>query len=138
MMPTNKDDRSVRQLFSELAQETSDLIREEINLGKAEISQKVSQAGSGASYLAIGGLIAYAGLLALLAAAIVGLNQIMSLWLAALLVGVAVLILGFIFIQKGRSDLRAQNLVPHRTAESLRRDTQLVKEHSHGRTRAHQ
>ena len=137
--PTNhKEEWSIRQLFTELTQETSQLVRQEIQLAKTETSEKVSQAGSAVGYIAAGGLVAYAGFLALVAAAIVALAYVMPLWLSALLVGIAVAVLGFIFVQKGRHDLRAQNLVPHRTAESLRRDTELIKEHRYGKSRAQQ
>jgi len=50
-------------------------------------------------------------------------------WLAPLIVGLAVMVLGFIAVGIGKHELSGSNLMPSRTMESLRRDTQLVKEH---------
>jgi hypothetical protein len=135
-----KEDRTVIQLFSDLTHETADLLRQQIDLGKTEVTEKISQAGHGMTYVAIGGAVLYAALLAVLTAAIAGLALVMDLWLSALVVGVVVGLIGAIFLQKGRKDLKGQNLVPRRTTESIRRDTEMVKEHSHGisRRRVHQ
>ena len=62
-----RDDRSLGEHFTELAQETSTLMRQQVNLAKTEMSQKASRAGRHAGILAAGGALAYAGLLAILA-----------------------------------------------------------------------
>jgi uncharacterized membrane protein YqjE len=136
MLP--KEERTISQLFTELTKESSDLVRQEVQLAKAEMSEKVSQAGSAMAMLAAGALVAFAGLLALVATLIIALNGVMQTWLAALIVGSLVVIIGVALLQKGRNDLKAKNLVPRRTTESLRRDGQLVKEHRHGISRAQQ
>jgi xanthine/uracil permease len=136
MLP--KEERTISQLFSELTKETSDLVRQEVRLAKAETSEKITQAGKGIAMLAAGALVAFAGLLALVAFLIIALNGVMQTWLAALIVGALVMIIGVALLQKGRNELKAQNLVPRRTTESLRRDGQLVKEHRHGISRAQQ
>jgi uncharacterized membrane protein YqjE len=136
MLP--KEERTISQLFTELTKESSDLVRQEVHLAKAEMSEKVSQAGSAVAMLAAGALVAFAGLLALIAMLIIALNGVMQTWLAALIVGSLVVIIGAALVQKGRNELKAKNLVPRRTAASLRRDGQLVKEHRHGISRAQQ
>ena len=67
----SKDDRSLGELFSELAQDTSTLVRKEVQLAKTEMSQKASRVGKDVGFLAVGGAVAYAGLLAVLAGVIV-------------------------------------------------------------------
>lgn len=129
---SNKEDRSFGSLFTELTQETATLVQQEIALAKAEMSEKISQVGSGLATLIIGGFILFAGLLKLLDAVIFGIAELLppdlTPWLAALIVGVIVAIIGAVMLQKGLSNLKSRNLVPQRTAESLRRDTEFAKE----------
>lgn len=125
-----KEDRSIATLFSDLTQETTTLLRKEVELAKAEISEKVSQTQSGLTSFAIGGAIAYAGLLVLLAAAVYGLATLLdgNMGLSALIVGAVVAIIGYVLLWRGRRNLKAENLTLPRTAGSLRRDTELAKE----------
>ena len=131
-MYSNKEDRSFGSLFAELTQETTTLVQQEIALAKAEMSEKISQVGSGLATLIIGGFVLFAGLLKLLDAVIFGIAKLLppdlTPWLAALIVGVIVAIIGAVMLQKGRSNLKSTNLAPQRTAESLRRDKEFAKE----------
>jgi glycerol uptake facilitator-like aquaporin len=128
----SKEDRSFGSLFAELTQETTTLVQQEVALAKAEMSEKVSQLGSGLATLIIGGFVLFAGLLKLLDAVIYGIGELLppeqSLWLPALIVGIIVAIIGAVMLQKGRSNLKPGNLTPQRTAASLRRDQEFVKE----------
>ena len=128
-----REGRSLIALFSDLWRETSTLVHEEAELAKAEISEKVSQVGTGVAAIAIGGAIIFAGFIVLLLAAVNGLAMMLppdhADWLAPLIVGLAVMVLGFIALAKGRSELKTSNLRPERSMQSLRRDTELVKEH---------
>lgn len=125
--------RSLIALFSDLWRETSTLVHEEAELAKAELSEKVSQVGSGAAEMAVGGLIVFAGFIVLLFAAVNGLAMILppehAAWLAPLIVGLAVMVMGFIALAHGKHEMSAESLKPHRSIDSLRRDGQLVKEH---------
>jgi hypothetical protein len=127
-----KDERSFGQLLADLTTESTALVRNEIDLAKAEISEKVTQAGLAVAALAAGGLILFAGFLVLLDAAVFGLAKLLEPYgwpaLAALIVAVGTMIVGAIMLMIGRSSLKATNLAPRRTTESLRRDTQMVKE----------
>jgi hypothetical protein len=131
-MYSRKEDRSFGSLFTELTQETTTLVQQEVALAKAEMSEKISQVGSGLATLIIGGFVLFAGLLKLLDAAIFGIAELLppdlTPWLAALIVGVIVAIIGAVMLQKGRSNLKSGNLAPRRTAESLRRDKEFAKE----------
>ena len=124
----NGRERSIGDLFANLTQDTRLLMIQELALAKSEIGQKVSQASSGATYLAMGGAIAYAGFLALLAAAILGLALIMPGWLAALIVGLIVAIIGYALVQKGMSTLKPKDLKPQQTIESVKETKEWAKE----------
>ena len=122
------DNRSLGELFSELSRETSTLIRQEVQLAKAEVSQKASKIGRDVAFLAAGGLIVYAGFLALLGALIIGLAEFMDGWLAALIVGIVVIAVGYFLVQKGINELRRMNPIPERTVETLREDKEWIQE----------
>lgn len=128
-----REDRSLPSLISDLTQETYTLVRKEVALAKAEMSQKVSQLGSGIASLAVGGAIAFAGVLLLLWAIVNSLAQVLppdkAAWLSPLIVGGIVAVIGVILLMKGKSSLDAHNLVPQRTLNSLQRDKNLAKEH---------
>lgn len=124
-----RDDRTLPSLFTELTRETTSLLRHELALARAELSEKISQVETGFGSLAFGAMVAFSGLLVLLASAVLALSKVIEPWLAALIVGVVVALVGLGLLVKGRHNLKAQNLVPHRTTESLRRDSQLAKEH---------
>jgi hypothetical protein len=124
----SRDDRSLGELFSELAQETSTLVRQEVNLAKTEMSQKASTAGKHIGVLAAGGALAYAGLLAILAGIIALLNDVMPLWVAALLVGIVVAIVGYLLIRKGLDALKREDFAPRETLETLKEDQQWAKD----------
>jgi hypothetical protein len=127
-------ERSLFALFSDLWRETSTLVHEEAELAKAEMSEKVSQISTGVVELAIGGLIVFAGFIVTLIALSNGLAHLLpeeqADWLAPLIVGVVVMVFGVISLLRGRSNMKAQNLAPERTMESLRRDARMVKGHA--------
>lgn len=125
-----RQDQSLTSLVGNLMDETTTLIRKEISLAKAEMGEKASQAGAGVAYLAVGGAIAFAGFLVLLDALVLALVELfnMSPTIAALIVGVIVAIIGFVVLQKGRSNLKATNLAPERTMNSLNKDAQMAQD----------
>ena len=128
-----QDGKSLIALFSDLFRETSTLVHKEAELAKAELSEKVSQASTGITELAIGGLVVFAGFIVLLIALSNGLAHMLpeelADWLAPLIVGGFVMVVGFIALMRGRSNVTPENLAPEHTLESVRRDAQLAKEH---------
>jgi len=122
MATTTSDERSLGELFSSLSKDTTTLLRQEIELAKAEVSEKVTEAGKSVTALAVGGMIAYAALILILAAVAIGLSQVMSPWLATLIVGVVVAIIGLILVQRGLSTLKHLSFVPKKTLETLKED----------------
>src|SRR5918999_2499608 len=127
-MQQSRDDRTLGELFSELAQETSALVRQEVILAKTEMGQKASRAGRHVGVLAAGGAVAYAGLLAILAAIIVLLDNVMPLWLSALLVGIVVAVVGYILVRRALDALKREDFAPRETMQTLKEDQQWAKE----------
>ena len=121
-------------LFSDLWRETSTLVRDEAELAKAELSEKVSQLGTGAAEIAVAGGVVFAGFLVLLFAAVGALELLIdsphALWLAPLIVGLVVMAVGYVLLKRGKSQLSARNLAPERTLQSLRDDARLAQRHA--------
>jgi hypothetical protein len=123
-----RDDRSLGELFSELAQETSTLVRQEVALAKTEMTQKASRAGRHVGVLAAGGAVTYAGLLAILAGIIALLDAIMPLWVAALLVGIVVAVVGYLLVRRALDALKREDFAPKETIETLKEDQRWAKD----------
>jgi hypothetical protein len=136
-MDQSNGTQSLSSLFRTLTRELSNLISQEIALARAEISEKVGQIEVGIGSLAAGGIIILVGLFFLAEALVFGVAALLQLWLSAviaawlapLLVGLVIVIVGWGLLAKGRSNLKARNLEPRRTIDSLRRDERLVEEH---------
>ena len=127
-----RDDRSLGELFAELTRETSTLVRQEVNLAKAEMTQKASAVGKDVGFLAAGGAVLYAGFLAVLAAIILMLTAIgLPAWASALLVGLLVAGVGAFLVQRGLTALRKTNLAPQQTIETLKEDAEWAKQQTH-------
>jgi Flp pilus assembly protein TadB len=127
-MQQGRDDRSLGELFAELSQETTTLVRQEMNLAKVEMSQKASRVGKDVGFLAAGGAVAYAGLLAIIAGVIYLLGLVMPLWLSALLVGLVVAVVGYFLVRKGLDALKQEDLAPRETIETLKEDKEWAKD----------
>jgi len=122
-----KDERSIGELFSELSRETTELFRQEVQLAKAEMSQKASRVGKNVGFLVVGGVVAYTGVLALVAAGIILLGQVIPYWLSAGIVGLVIALVGLFLVVKGANTLRQEDPVPQETVETLKEDSQWLK-----------
>ena len=124
-------DHSIGQLFGQLTQDMGLLVRQEAQLAKSEVQQKISRAMRDLVSLATGGVVVLLGALALTAALILVLAGPvgMSPWLSALLVGVALAAVGYVMLQRGLRDLKRTDPTPRRTVESIKEDIQWAKEH---------
>ncbi|MDX9740132.1 MAG: phage holin family protein [Gammaproteobacteria bacterium] len=123
------DGAGVKEMVSDLLRHGVTLMQNEMQLVKAELSEKVSQAGAGATSLVLAAILGNAALIVLLAAATLGLAEVMEGWLAALIVGALAAIVAFVFFAMGRKKLRADNLAPRASVESLREDARIVGGH---------
>lgn len=122
-----KEDRSLGELFSGLTTEAATLIRQEIALAQTEMTQKATKLGTNVGFLVVGGAIGYAALLAILAAVIIGLANVLPLWGAALLVGVVVGIIAAILISMALKNLKNTDLKPKETIASVKEDAKWLK-----------
>lgn len=121
------DNRPLGELFGDLAREAGTLFRQEVALAKAEVTQKATNAGKDAVMVAAGGAIAYAGLMAIMAAIILALALIVPGWAAALIVGVIVAGLGYFLVRRGLNSLQREGLAPEQTIDSLRVNAEWAK-----------
>ena len=122
------DERPLSELFSDLVNETTTLVRNEVALAKVELTQKATKVGTNIGSLVIGGAIGYAALLAIGAAVILLLDRVMPAWLAALIVGVVIAVVAWMLISKAMAELRSMQLKPQETVESLKEDAQWIKD----------
>ncbi len=122
-----KEERSLGSLFSELSREIQTLFRDEIALLKSEMSHKISRGVKDISFLAVGGAVVFAGILALISAVILLLANAMSPWVAALIVSVIVLGIGYFLVQKAITDLKTSDFAPRETLSTLKGDKEWLK-----------
>lgn len=116
----------VRHLVDDLAL----LFRKELALAGSEVSHAVDDSKKALSGLINGVVILNSGYLVLLAAATLGLGQIMELWLAALIVGGVVTVIGLVMVTAGKKKLEPSSLKPSRTMDSVRKDKESVRGHA--------
>jgi hypothetical protein len=122
------EERPLGELFSDLVNETTTLVRNEVALAKVELTQKATKLGTNIGSLVVGGAIAYAAVLAICAAVILLLDRVMPAWAAALIVGVAVGAVAWLLIGKAIATLRNMDLKPEETVESIKEDAQWIKD----------
>lgn len=118
-----QDNRSLSELMAELSSETSRLVRKEVELATTEMTAKARVAGGHAATAGIGGALAHAGLLVLLAAIVIGLAQLgITPWLSAAIVALATMAIGYVLVNKGAAGLRGTSVVPTQAINSLKED----------------
>ena len=123
-----RDDRSLGQILRDLREETTQLLRQEVDLAKTEMSEKMSRLGSNMGSVATGGAVLFAGALVLLAALTLGLIALFSqfmdrdvaMWLAPLLVGGVLAFIGYGMVKKALQALKQEGIAPQRTTQSLK------------------
>lgn len=121
-------DQSVKSLLAELVNNVSRLVRQELQLVQVETSEKTSQVLEGVFVIIGGLLLAFAALLILLQAVVVGLSEFVEPWLASLIVGVVVAVIAFVLIKYGQSNLKASSLTPDRTIRVMQEQKDMVME----------
>lgn len=129
-------EHSVGDLVKELANETSTLVRQEIDLDKAEMTERGKRAGKGAGMLAAAAVAGLLALGALTACLVALLDLAMPTWLAALIVTVVYAGIAGALALVGRNRLReAAPPIPEETIESVKEDVQWAKNRTRSATR---
>lgn len=136
-MSSTNEGRPLAELLGGLATDISTLFRQEVQLAKTEAAEKVSETMAGVSSIAIGGVLVLgalgvflAAVVSLLAAFLVnqGIDPTLANALSAIAVTAIVGIAGWMSISKGMTALKSNQLNMNRTAASLGRDANIVKE----------
>ena len=122
-----KEEKSLGDLFADLAADTGTLVRQEVALAQAEITHKATKAGKNVGYLAVGGAVAYLAVLAITAALIIGLANFMPAWLSALIVGAVFAVVSYFMITSAFAELKTINAVPLETVETIKEDVKWLK-----------
>ena len=126
---TKEQDASTAQLLTRLSEQTSQLVKDELRLATAELTQKGRRPGMGAGLFGGAGVIALFGVGALVACAILALDLVRSVWLAALIVGVALLVGAGIAALLGKKQVsKALPAKPAETIDNVKADLAAVKE----------
>jgi uncharacterized membrane protein YqjE len=126
--PEDLRERPLGELLKQLSEETTRLVHQEIELAKAELTQKGRQAGMGAGLFGAAGAIGFLALAALTTCIILALDAAMPAWLAALLVAVAYGAVAAVLALRGRAKVKqATPPVPEQTIETVKEDVQWAK-----------
>jgi hypothetical protein len=120
-------DRGIGELVKDLASQTSTLVRQEIQLAQAEVTQKGKLAGKGAGMLAGAAVFGLRALGALTAALIALLDTFMATWVAALIVMVLWLIVAFVLAKAGQKSLQQATPPAPQTVETVKEDIEWAK-----------
>ncbi|HYE03179.1 MAG TPA: phage holin family protein [Phycisphaerales bacterium] len=131
------DDRSVADLFRELAHESGALVRQEVELAKAEVQEKLTALARRSVLVVVGAVVGLLGAIALTAALGWGLASLLinaglaadiAMWLAPLIVGLVLAGAGAALVMRGVAAIRNMSLVPRKTAEDLQETTRWMKD----------
>ncbi len=122
-----KEQASLGELFSDLAEQTGQLIRQEAALAKVELTEKATSAGKSLGVLAAGAFLGYAGLLVLVSMLVIILSYMIPLWLAALLVGAGLVLAAYSLITSALAELKKTSWAPGETIETIKEDAQWLK-----------
>jgi hypothetical protein len=129
-VPQDPDLRNlpIGELVKQLAEDTSTLVRQEIELAKVEMTQKGKRAGLGLGELGAAGLVALYALGALTACFIAALTLLVPLWAAALIVTVVYGLIAGVLAMVGRRQLKQSTpLAPERTQQTIEEDIEWAK-----------
>jgi membrane protein len=122
-------DRPTAELIGDATEQLTRLVRDEMRLAAAELQQKGKRIGVGAGLFGGASVLAFYGGLALLAGAILALSLVVVPWLAAILVGVAVLLVAAVLALVGKGQVqRATPPLPEATVRNVKADIQAAKE----------
>jgi Putative Actinobacterial Holin-X, holin superfamily III len=133
-MPTNNGDsaplrdRPIGEIASELTRDLSLLVRQELELAKAEMAQKGKVAAPGLEMLGAAGAVGLMAAGALTACAVLVLAIFLAEWLAALVVGVVLAAAAYLLVKRGKEQVgKAGAPIPEQTIETVKEDVKWAK-----------
>ena len=122
-------EQSTGELVKQVTEQISLLVRDELKLAQLEMTRKGKEAGQGAGMLGGAGLVALYGVACLIACAIIAISHVLQAWLAALIIGAALLAVAAMVSAVGRSHLRkAAPPTPTEAVESVKTDVEEIRE----------
>ncbi|MET0237446.1 MAG: phage holin family protein [Kibdelosporangium sp.] len=128
-MSSGTDDRSVSELVGQASEQVARLVRDEMRLAARELTEKGKRAGIGAGLFGGAGLAAFLGVAALITSAILALSLVLAPWLAALLVGLVLLLIAGVASLIGKKQVQAATPpIPEEAAKNVKSDIAAVKE----------
>ena len=130
------ESRSIIDLFRQLRDESTTLLRQEVALAKTEMSEKAGTVGRNVAVAAVGGAIAHLSLIFLLLAASAGIRVAIeqtnwsahAIWIAPLIVGSIVGALGIAMMLYAKKTLTNLSVKPEKTIRSLKEDKEWVQQ----------
>ena len=131
-MPDPVRSQSPASLAADALRISSDLVRKEVSLAKAELRQNLNRAGTGLGMIVAAAVLGIVTLNVLTVALVAALAEtdLGPIW-SAVVVGVVLAILAYVLLRKGMANLKPENLMPTRTVENVQRDASAVKEAYH-------
>ncbi len=122
------EDRPISQILQDILSNVQEIVRSEVRLTRTEIGEEISKATRAGVFMATGGILAAYAVGFFLWSATFALREILPVWLAPLLVGLAVAIFAAVFIVVGRNRMKLVNTKPEKTIASVKEDVQWVKD----------
>jgi len=120
-------ERSASDIMQDVVRDMGEVVRGEVRLAKAEISEKATKAGKAGGYFGVAALCGVMGFACLVLAGVAGLALVMPVWLAALLMSVFLVCFAAAGYAGGRAKMKDINPVPERTVQTIKDDIQWAK-----------
>jgi Flp pilus assembly protein TadB len=127
MAMPEKVDKPIGELISELTHELRTLLKQEMDLFRTEMQEKLIHFFKDAAAIGVGCALLYFGTLVLIAAIVLGVATFMPAWIAALLVATIFIVIGFVLVEKGRKDVTHMSMKPEKTKETFKETTKWAK-----------
>jgi len=113
---------SVGALLRQITHDVPELVVKELALARAELTESMRATRAGIASMVGGGAVLLSGLVVLLMSAVYGLSNVLQPWLAALLVGAAVVVIGLVMVSAGRKKLEPASFKPERALHQMHKD----------------
>lgn len=124
---TSRQRESIPDLLRDVASNVSVMLSKEVSLARAELRETATGVQTAIASTAMGSALAMAGLVVLLLGAAAALENVLAPWLAAIIVGVAALLIGYLMVRSAKSRIGPDAAVPERTVAAVKKDQQTTK-----------